>query len=138
MGGLLGFFLLILTFMKVYNKFCYEIEFGDRVFKQNSNGSFGSEHFNFIVFLGYGLYNVLTMFGIHLKWFTMRKYHECRIECLKQLDVHLLFKKIEFFEEVANIVLEDHHIKGIFMLPKKKIKQIGLASNFMQLLQQPR
>jgi hypothetical protein len=41
-GGLLGTVLLILMFMNIYSKFCYEIEFGDRIFKQNSNGTFGS------------------------------------------------------------------------------------------------
>jgi hypothetical protein len=40
------------------------------------------------------------------------------------LDVNYLFKKIEFLEEVSNIVLEDHHLKGLFMLPKKKLKEI--------------
>lgn len=54
----------------------------------------------------------------------MKQYHECRVECTKQLDINLLFKKLEFFEEVGNIVLEDHHLKGLFMLPKKKINEV--------------
>ncbi len=41
-GGLLGFVLLLLTFLNVYNKFSFEIEFGDRLFKQNGGGSFGA------------------------------------------------------------------------------------------------
>lgn len=79
-GGMLSFLLLILTFMNFYTKFCYEIEFGDKIFKQNNNnGSFGSEHFNFVVFLGYSIYNIFAEFGIYLKWKTMKKYHDCRI-----------------------------------------------------------
>ena len=41
-GGMLSFLLLILTFMNFYTKFCFEVEFGDKLFKQNNNGSFGS------------------------------------------------------------------------------------------------
>ena len=41
-GGMLGFLLVILTFMNFYTKFCFEVEFGDKLFKQNNNGSFGS------------------------------------------------------------------------------------------------
>jgi hypothetical protein len=96
-GGLLGTIILLLTVMSIYSKFCYEIEFGDKIYKQNNNGSFGSEDFNFIVYLGYGFFNILTMVGITLNWKAMKKYHKCRLECLKQLDVELLFKKIQFF-----------------------------------------
>ncbi len=81
---------------------------GDRLFKQNSGGSFGSENFNFILFLGYLIYLLFTKFNIYLNWKTMRKYHQCRTECEQQLGIDLLFKKITHFEEISKIILEDH------------------------------
>jgi len=65
--------------LPIYDKYCYEIEFGDRIFKQNNNGSYGSHYFNFIVFIGYGVYNFLNAFGMTIDWKIMREYHECRI-----------------------------------------------------------
>jgi hypothetical protein len=53
----------------------------------------------------------------------MKKYHDCRIESMKQLDIGLLFKKIELFEQVSNIVLEDYHLRGLHMVPKPDIKE---------------
>lgn len=41
-GGLLGTVILLMAFMSIYSKFCYEIEFGDKLFKQNENGNYGS------------------------------------------------------------------------------------------------
>jgi ABC-type multidrug transport system permease subunit len=96
-GGLLGTVILFLVVISLYSQFCYEIEFGDRIFKQNQNGSYGSEDFNFIVYLGYGIFNVLAKFGIIVNWKAMKKYHKCRLECQKQLDIELLFRKLEFF-----------------------------------------
>ena len=41
-GGLFGTIILILSFLKLYSKYCYELDIGERIFKQNNNGSFGS------------------------------------------------------------------------------------------------
>lgn len=52
----------------------------------------------------------------------MKVYHKCRQECLKQLDIHLIFKKIEFFEQAFSILLEEHHIRGLHLVPKPMIQ----------------
>ena len=57
-----------------FNKNCYEIEFGDRIFRQNNKKSYGSEGFNMIVYLGYKLFKGLLMLGIHLDWKSMKQY----------------------------------------------------------------
>ncbi len=41
-GGLFGTLTLLLAFLSVYSKYCYELDLGDRIFKQNNGGSFGS------------------------------------------------------------------------------------------------
>jgi hypothetical protein len=105
-GGLFGIIMILFVLFSIYDKFGYEIEFGDRSFSQENMGSYGSEHFNFVVFLGYGFFQILKMFGCSLEWKTMKRFHECRMESRKQLDVQLLFKKIGFLEEVAQLVLE--------------------------------
>lgn len=86
-----------MTIINLYSKYCYELDMGDRIFKQNNGGSFGSENFNFIVFLGYLIFVCFEKFGIILNWKNMKKYHQCRSECEKQLDIDLLFKKIAHF-----------------------------------------
>ena len=102
-GGLFGTIVLLLFFLTLYSKYSYELDIGDRIFKENNNGSFGSENFNFIVFLGYLFFILLTKFGIVLNWKSMKKFHRCRSECEKQLNIDLLFKKISHFEEVCKI-----------------------------------
>ena len=62
-------------------------------------------------------------FGIVLNWDSMRRYHQCRTECEKQLDVDLLLRKIAHFEEVTKVVLEDHHQKMLLMVPKPTIDE---------------
>jgi hypothetical protein len=96
-GGLFGTFTMMLTILSLYSRYCFELDMGDRIFKQNNGGSFGSENFNFIVFIGYLIFMFFSKVGLMLNWTTMRKYHQCRTECEKQLDVDLLFKKVAHF-----------------------------------------
>jgi len=49
------------------------------MFKQKNNASFGSENFNFVVFIGYAVYVLFTKLKIYLRWNTMKKFHECKI-----------------------------------------------------------
>ena len=41
-GGLYGTILSFMVFLNLYDKYSYEIEFGDRIFKQNNKKSYGS------------------------------------------------------------------------------------------------
>ena len=41
-GGLFGTFSLLLSFLRLYSKYNYELDLGDKIFKQNHGGSFGS------------------------------------------------------------------------------------------------
>ena len=34
-GGLFGFIMILFSIFSLYDKYAYEIEFGDRIFKQN-------------------------------------------------------------------------------------------------------
>ena len=77
-GGLFGITIILFAFLSIYSKFTYEIEFGDRIFKQDSKCSYGSEHFNFIVYMGYAVFYILKLFGVTLNWKSMKKYYECQ------------------------------------------------------------
>ena len=125
-GGLFGTIVLLLIFLKFYSKYSYELDIGEKIFKSNNGGSFGAENFNFIVFIGYSVFNMVSKFGIILNWKTMKKFHKCRDECQKQLNIDLLYKKISHFEEISKIVLEDHHLKMLLMAPKPTIKEAKL------------
>ena len=103
-GGLFGTIILMMSFLKLYSKYCYELDLGDSIFKQNNNSSFGSQNFNFIVFFGYVAFNILTKFNRVLEWKVMKNFHNCRKECQKQLNMDLLFKKLAHFEEVSRIL----------------------------------
>lgn len=104
-GGLFGTISLLLSFLKLYSKYTYQLDLGDKIFKQNHGGSFGSQNFNFVVFIGYLFFNLFTKFSVVLNWKTMKKFHTCRMECQKQLNIDLLFKKLNHFEEITKIVL---------------------------------
>jgi hypothetical protein len=42
---------------------------------------------------------------------------------IKQLDIHLLFRKMQLFEEACNTVLDDYHLSGLHLLSKKTLKE---------------
>jgi hypothetical protein len=44
------------------------------------------------------------------------------MEAVKQLDIHLLFRKIQMFEEVCSTILDEHHLTGLHLLSKKTLK----------------
>lgn len=48
----------------------------------------------------------------------------CRMESMKQLDICLLFKKMDFLEQTTRIILEEHHLVGLHLYPKKTISEI--------------
>ncbi len=54
----------------------------------------------------------------------MERYEECRKEAVRHLDIHLLFEKIRFFEQVTHVVLEDYHRIGINLLEKPRISEM--------------
>ena len=56
----------------------------------------------------------------------MKKFHRCRSECEKQLNIDFWFKKIAYLEEVAKTVLEEHQLKMLLMLPKPTISETRL------------
>lgn len=41
-GGLFGIIILFMSILKIYSKYCYELDLGDNLFKQNKTDSFGS------------------------------------------------------------------------------------------------
>ena len=96
-GGLFSTIVLLLMFLNFYSKYSYELDIGDKIFKQNNGGSFGSENFNFVVFMGYLVFVIVSKFGIILNWKTMKRYHKCRMECQKQLNMDLLMQKLAHF-----------------------------------------
>jgi hypothetical protein len=73
------------------------------------------------------------MLGCKVDWKEMKKYHECREESQKQLDVHLLFKKITFFEEVSKVLLDDFYIWGLNLIPKPTLREIKERRKIFQI-----
>lgn len=77
-GGLFGFIIIFFLFMNVYTEFAYQIDMGDRLYKYQRNNKLQSEKFNFIVFIGYLIYEFLVNIGCKIEWQLMKKYSECR------------------------------------------------------------
>ena len=123
-GGLYSTAILFMFVIGIYDKYSYELEFGDRIFKRDNNTSYGSENFNLLHFFGYNIFCFLLKCGYEMNWPRMKIIHECRRECLKQLDFNLLMKKIDLFQEVSWLVLEEHHLRGLYLIPRKPIKEV--------------
>ena len=67
---------------------------------------------------------MLTKFNTFLEWKVMKKFHECRSECQKQLNISLLFKKMAHLEEATKIFLEEHQEDMLLLMPKPTIQKI--------------
>ena len=62
-GGLYSTAILFMFVIAIYDKYSYELEFGDRIFKRDNNTSYGSESFNLLIFFGYNLFSFLLKCG---------------------------------------------------------------------------
>jgi hypothetical protein len=50
------------------------------------------------VFLQYLIYSMFRCLGVGKTWMNIQKYSQCMSEAVKQLDIHLLYRKIQLFE----------------------------------------
>lgn len=73
-GGLFGFVLTFIFFMKFYTEASFEVEMGDRLFFYNSEKPLKSSSFNFFTYGLYCIFIILKMFGINLSWEKMEMY----------------------------------------------------------------
>ena len=62
-GGLYSTAILFMFVIAIYDKYSYELEFGDRIFKRDNNTSYGSESFNLLTFFGYKIFCFLLKCG---------------------------------------------------------------------------
>jgi hypothetical protein len=53
----------------------------------------------------------------------MKRYHECREEIKKHLDVRLLMNKIAFFEKCMYFLFEEHQLRAIHLQNKPTLKE---------------
>ena len=122
-GGLFGFVLTFIFFMKFYTEASFEIEMGDRLFFYNSEKPLKSSSFNFFTYGLYCFYLFLKLIGIDAGWEKMDMYYECREEVVEQLDVTLLMNKIVFLEKFMNVLLEEHQYRAVYLQQKPSIEE---------------
>lgn len=122
-GGLFGFVLTFIFFMKFYTEASFEIEMGDRLFFYDSEKPLKSSSFNFLTYGLYCFYMFLKLLGVDLGWARMDMFYECREEVVEQLDVTLLLNKIVFLEKFMNVLLEEHQYRAVYLQQKPSVEE---------------
>ena len=57
-------------------------------------------------------------------WERVRRYHHCRAEVLKQMDILYLLKRVGFLERALEVMFDEHQIKGIHLMRKLTLEEV--------------
>jgi hypothetical protein len=126
-GGLFGIVMAILGFFLAnFNEYRYELMVGEGAFNYSDDGSKVREHdFNFLQYVRYCAWDwVKTLTCVELDWKKCREIDETREEANNQLDVTLLFKKIQHFERVIEYLISDKENIGIYLTEPPSIEEV--------------
>ena len=93
-GGLFGFVVILLLFMKEYTEYSFELDASSHLYHVEPDSSVPD--FNLFVFVGYLFFLLLDAIGLTPDWKNMKAIDESREEIQKQLDVRFLFERINF------------------------------------------
>ena len=67
-------------------------------------------------YLGFRVYEFLTwLCGCDLKWERFRGIAEAKEEISEQMDVRLILKKLNFYDNVTRVLLKEHQILGLYL-----------------------
>ena len=123
--------------MIFFNEYSYELQLTRSLYYHEKNEPIDADGFNFLVYLGYLVYNGFYKIGIDLPWERMRKYHYALNESRKQLDIRLVLKKMLYAEKVATAVLGKHKAKVLHLqepLTLEEAEQIRKDHDFYENL----
>ena len=113
-------------FLASFNLYRYELMVGEGAFNYSDDGSKVREHdFHFLQYVKYCAYDwVKTLTCVELDWRKCKEIDETREEANNQLDVTLLFKKIQHFERVIEYIISDKENVGIYLTEPPSIEEV--------------
>ena len=111
MGGIIQFFLILFFFMPSFGKMLFEMQFAKQLFRSRD-----SKEVNFITFLKQKIYNVFSGTCLKPDWEQEEKRSTINSAVNKIMDMVLLQKRIAFLEEAITVLLDSHHLKGIYLV----------------------
>ena len=74
-GGLSNPILMVLSVLRMYTIYAYEIKFVGKIFKQATDSSFDSQRFNFITYVKCRIYNIFKNFSFCKDWASIKDYY---------------------------------------------------------------
>lgn len=81
--------------------------------------------FNFLEYLKFSLYDWIKVFTCHeMQWRNCKEVEETREEANNQLDVKLLFRKIQHFEKVIEYLISDKENISIYLTEPPSLEEV--------------
>ena len=116
----LGFFLLS------YNEYRYEIMVGEGAFNYNDDGKkLREEEFTFLKYIKYSFYDWIQLLGCcELEWEDCEEIAGTREEANNQLDVSLLFKKIQHLERAVEYLMSEREEICLYLTEPPSLNEV--------------
>ena len=110
-GGVIQFFFIVFFFMPSFGRMLFEMQFAKRLFRSRD-----SQDVNFITFIKQKIYNIFSGTCLQPDWEPEEKRSSINSAVNKIMDMVLLQKRIAFLEEAITVLLDSHHLKGIYLV----------------------
>ena len=123
-GGLLGSFLLLLLIVNFYNEHSYEMNFAEALYAPEEGSPTHFKKYNILYYFVQSIYGVLKALKIKCEWRNVEFFHKTREEMIRQLDVMLLFKKINMLESAMMTLLSKKQLVGLMLKPEMTVSEV--------------
>lgn len=117
----MGSFLLLLLVVNFYNEHSYEMNFAEALYAPEEGSPTHFRKYNILYYLVQSIYVVLKAFKIRCEWKNIKFFHKTREEMIRQLDVMLLFKKINMLESAMMTLLTRKQLVGLMLKPEMTV-----------------
>lgn len=111
-GGLFGIILIAFFLVSSYNSCKYEINLAGYLYHSDNKIE---KKYNFLYYLCQVVYEIIGIFRITPNWEIVKKYNSISEEVVKQLDILLILKRINFIEKSLSFLFTDHQLKGLHL-----------------------
>jgi hypothetical protein len=118
-GGIFQAIIGIFFFMALFGRFFFEFKFAKKYYRSDS-----LKTFTFTQFLQQMLYKGLEWCNCPPDWGEVKERHELQRTVNHLLDVVYLQKRIDVLERALPIMLEEHQVKGLYLMPGRTRQEV--------------
>lgn len=117
-GGIAPAIIGIFFFINLFGVYFFEMFFSSQYFRTSKASNNG-----FLSFLRLSVFKVLSALSFDPDWRTAKEQRQLRDIVNKLLDIHYLYRRIEFLERAVSMSFERHQLKGIHLVHAATVEE---------------